>query len=79
MVNFPLTKKVDYASAEDIWNPALADVRLREEILKRALLTEDVHVVHGGGAISSAHEDGHLDRTVAAYAEAARLFKKYLF
>lgn len=78
MVNFPL-KKMEYANAEDIWNPVLSDVRLREEILKLALITEDVHVVHGGGAISTAHEDRHLDRTVAAYGEAARLFKKYLF
>jgi glutamate-1-semialdehyde 2,1-aminomutase len=78
MVNFPL-KKMEYESAEDVWNPVTSDVRLREEILKLALLTEDVHVVHGGGAISTAHEDRHLDRTVAAYAEAARLFKKYLF
>lgn len=78
MVNFPL-KTSNFASAEDIWNPGNCDVRLREEILKLALLSEGVHVVHGGGAISTAHEDAHLDRTVASYAEAARLFKKFLY
>jgi len=78
MVNFP-RKTLDYASAEDVWDPSRSDIRLKEEVLKLALLTDDVHVVHGGGAISSAHEDRHLTRTVAAYAEAARLFKKYLF
>ena len=78
MVNFPL-KKVATPSAENIWNPALSDIPLREELLKLALLTEGVHVVHGGGAISAAHKDSHLEETVAAYAAAARLFKKHLF
>jgi glutamate-1-semialdehyde 2,1-aminomutase len=78
MVNFPL-KTSNFASAEDVWNPEVCDVRLREEILKLALLTEGVHVVHGGGAISTAHEDKQINRTVASYAEAARLFKKFLF
>jgi len=77
MVNFP-RRKVAYTRAEDVWNPTLSDIRLKEEILKLALLTAGVHIVHGGGAISLAHEDHHLEQTIAAYAEAARLFKKYL-
>lgn len=78
MVNFPL-KRVRYKSAEDVWNPALSHVRLKEEVLKLALLTEGVHVVHGGGAASAAHEEKHVEQTIAAYNEAARLFKKYLY
>jgi glutamate-1-semialdehyde 2,1-aminomutase len=78
MVNFPL-KKLRYANAEDIWSPDRSFVRLKEEILKLALLTEGVHVVHGGGAVSAAHEKNHIDRTLAAYGEAARLIKKYLY
>jgi glutamate-1-semialdehyde 2,1-aminomutase len=78
MVNFPRTDKA-FTSAEDVWDPARCDVRLKEEILKIALLAEDVNVVHGGGAISLAHGPSHLDRTVEAYAAAAHLFKKYLF
>ena len=78
MVNFPL-KKVRYRSAEDVWNPALSDVRMKEEILKLALLTEGVHVVHGGGAVSAAHEEKHVEQTIAAYGEAAKLIKKYLY
>lgn len=78
MVNFPRTEHA-YAAAEDVWDPALSDVRLKEDILKIALLTEDVNVVHGGGAISLAHDAAAIDRTVDAYAAAARLFKKYLF
>ena len=78
MVNFPRTDHA-FTSSEDVWDPARCDVRLKEDILKIALLVENVNVVHGGGAISLAHRPSHLDRTVEAYAAAAQLFKKYLF
>jgi len=77
-VNFPRGYN-PFRTAEEIWDPVRADVPLKEEILKLALLTEGVHVVHGGGAISAAHDDVHLDETVAAYSNVAHLFKKYLY
>jgi len=43
------------------------------------LLVEGVHVVHGGGAVSLAHQERDLEKTVEAYDQTARLFKKYLF
>jgi hypothetical protein len=52
---------------------------LREEILKIALLVNGVNAVHGGGAVSAAHGDREIDRTIDAYSETARLFKKYLY
>jgi len=78
MVNFPLTRSAR-RSAEDLWNPVLFDQRLKEEVIKLALLTVGVHVVHGGGAVSTAHGAKDIERTIAAYGEVARLFKKYLF
>lgn len=77
-VNFPKTKK-PLRTAEDLWDPTRSDVRLKEDVLKLALLTEGVHVVHGGGAVSTAHEDAQIEETVEAYERVARLFKKYLF
>lgn len=77
-VHFP-RKKFRRLSPENLWDPELSDVRLKEEILRLALVVEGVHVVHGGGAVSAAHESEDLDRTVAAYAATARLFKEYLF
>ncbi len=77
MVNFPLIK-TDFRSPEDIWDPAVCAVRLREEALKLALLNQGVHVVHGGGAASTAHSDEIADRTIAAYREAAKTFKRYM-
>jgi len=64
---------------EDLHDESRCHVQLREEILKLALLVQGVNVVHGGGAISSAHGAGDLDRTIEAYGEAARLFKEFLY
>jgi hypothetical protein len=51
---------------------------MREDLLKLALLVNGVNVVHGGGAVSSTHGPREIEATIAAYAEAARLFQKYL-
>ncbi|MGB9893824.1 MAG: hypothetical protein ACPLRA_05375, partial [Candidatus Saccharicenans sp.] len=77
MVNFP-KKKLSYRSPEDVWNPDRSEVFLREEALKLALLLNGVHVVHGGGCLSAAHTPEDVAKTIQAYAEAARIFKKYL-
>ncbi|MCR4409078.1 MAG: aminotransferase class III-fold pyridoxal phosphate-dependent enzyme [Candidatus Saccharicenans sp.] len=77
MVNFP-RKKIDYRQPEDLWNPERSNVTLREEVLKLALLLNGVHVVHGGGCLSTAHTPEDVDRTIQAYAEAARIFRRFL-
>ena len=76
MVHFPKAS-VNFTRAEQVWDPGQCDVRMREEILKLALLVEGVHVVHGGGAVSFAHETRHIERTIQAYAGAAKLLKEY--
>ena len=77
MVHFP-RKFVDFTRPEEVWDPDLSDVRMREEILKLALLMEGVHVVHGGGAVSNAHESGQIAATIQAYASAVRFLKDHL-
>ena len=77
MVNFPL-RKTDLRSPEDIWNPEVCSIRLREEALKLALLGRGVYVVHGGGAVSAAHSDDVIGRTIDAYRDVAKTFKKYM-
>jgi glutamate-1-semialdehyde aminotransferase len=78
MINFPKTDH-GFSAAEDVWDPALCDIRQKEDILKIALIVEGVNVIHGGGAISLAHDAEAIDRTVDAYAAAARLFRKHLY
>jgi len=74
MTNF-LLRPHEIRSAEDIQDPKLSDVRLREEVLRLALLTRGVHLVHGGGAISAAHGENDIDRALAAVAEIAQQFR----
>jgi glutamate-1-semialdehyde 2,1-aminomutase len=78
MVHFPRDRSVAYDRPEDVHDDRRSDIALREEILKLALLVNGVNIVHGGGAVSAAHGAKEIDATVAAYGEAARLFKKYL-
>ncbi len=77
MVHFPKAALLP-TKPEDLADPAKVDIVLREETLKIYLCLRDVHIVHGGGAVSFAHSDAHIEKTLAAYAEAAHVFKKSL-
>jgi glutamate-1-semialdehyde 2,1-aminomutase len=78
MIHFPRAA-FRPTKAEDLADPAKVDLILREETLKLFLCLRDIHIVHGGGAAATAHSDAHLDATLAAYDEAAGIFKKRLF
>jgi glutamate-1-semialdehyde aminotransferase len=78
MAHFP-TDGARPGHPEDLHDGRRFRIRLREEALKLALLVHGVNVVHGGGAVSTAHGPADLERTIAAYGEAARLFRKYLY
>jgi len=66
-VYFPLRDDHYPSSAEDLTDPSLCDVTLQEEALKIGLLLHDVHVMHGLGAISTAHSDEDLERVYQAF------------
>lgn len=78
MVHFPRDPKIAYDRPEDIHDAGRSDLARREQLLKLALLVNGVNVVHGGGAVSAAHGAREIEATLAAYAESARLFAKYL-
>ena len=65
-IYFPRQEDHYPRSAEDLQNPALCDVVLREQALKLGLLLHDVNVVHGLGALALSHEQEDLDQTFAA-------------
>jgi len=77
MVHFQ-KRGTDVSGPQDILDDRRSDVALREEILKLALLVHGVNVVHGGGAISVSHREQDLRRTIEAYGETAKLFRKFL-
>jgi glutamate-1-semialdehyde 2,1-aminomutase len=78
MVHFPREGRAAGPGPEELQDERRVDRALREDLLKLALLVHGVNVVHGGGAVSAAHREGDLATTLAAYGEAARLFRKYL-
>ena len=77
MLHFPKSK-IRPGNAEDLGDPEKNDLPLREDFLKLVLCLDGVHTIHGGGAISTAHDDALIDRTIDAYRAAARAFKKKL-
>ena len=66
-VYFPLRGDHHPSSAEDLLDPRLCDVTLREEALKLGLLLENVNVMHGLGALSHSHTEQDLTRVFDAY------------
>jgi glutamate-1-semialdehyde 2,1-aminomutase len=65
-IYFPRRDDMHPQSAEDMTDPRLSDVRLREEGLKLGLLLHGINVVHGLGALSTAHTDADLARVFEA-------------
>lgn len=75
---FPYDEKQSLDSPDDVNDPTLCDVELRDHIFQLALLLEDVHVVHGGGAVSTAHTEQDIARLGEASRRVAQRIKKYL-
>jgi hypothetical protein len=53
-------------------------VELRDHIFQLALLLEDVHVVHGGGALCAVHTEADIARLGEACRRVARRIKKHM-
>ncbi|MEE8205260.1 MAG: aminotransferase class III-fold pyridoxal phosphate-dependent enzyme [Dehalococcoidales bacterium] len=69
MTHFPQQPGLKIRSPYDAH--CLTDVDKREKELKGRLLARDVYVMHGGGAISTAHQPSDLEKLVSAMREVA--------
>ncbi len=78
MVHFPYREDACLEGPQDWHDPAVCDVTLRHEVLDLALRLEDVFVLHGHGALSTAHLDEDVDLLAEACRRAARRIKPYL-
>jgi glutamate-1-semialdehyde 2,1-aminomutase len=78
MVCFPHRQGTRFRSPEDTRNPEICDVMLANKVLQLALLLEDVHVVHGLGAVSAAHTEAEIARLGEACRSAARRIRSLL-
>jgi glutamate-1-semialdehyde 2,1-aminomutase len=71
-VNF-LHKRLDNLRfPEQIWNPIISDIELREKIFKLAMLEEGFNTFHGYGAISTAHSDEDIQGSLDAVERIAK-------
>ena len=74
-VGFPADASAAISSPEQVRDPETCDVELADVVLQLALLLEDVHVVHGLGALSTAHTEADVARLGEACRAAARRIK----
>jgi glutamate-1-semialdehyde 2,1-aminomutase len=78
MLHFPYQHDCQLNTSGDTLDPAICDVTLRERVFKLALLLENVHVVHGLGALSIAHTEEEIAFLGEACGRVARRIKAYL-
>jgi len=78
VLHFPYQDDLQLDSPNELLNPAVCDVILKEKVLQLALLLEDVHVVHGLGSVSTAHTEADIELLGEACCRVARRFKAYL-
>jgi glutamate-1-semialdehyde 2,1-aminomutase len=78
MVHFPYDEDAPLLSPEDVSDPAICDAALSHHVLRLALLTEDVHVVHGHGGLTTAHGEAEVDFLGNACRKVARRLKAYM-
>jgi glutamate-1-semialdehyde 2,1-aminomutase len=71
-VHFPYSADLKLTCPEQVGNPDLSDIVLREKVLKLGLLVQDVNVSHGVGAVSMAHSDADIERTLEAVDQVAK-------
>jgi len=77
-VHFPYREDMPLESPDQVHNLDLCDDVLAEKALRLALLLEDVHTVHGGGALSTAHTEEDIAFLGEACRRAARRIRPYL-
>ena len=78
MVHFPYDENIEIDRPEMARDPAVCDVALRDRVLGPALLLENVHLVHGHGAVATTHTERDMEQLEDACRSVARRIKTYL-
>ena len=78
MTHFPYEEGRDFTTPDELSDPRVCDVALRERVAKLAYLLEDVHVIHGLGSVSVAHTEDDLAILGDACHRVARRIKPHL-
>ncbi len=77
-LHFPYHEDTVLDRPEHSADPAICDVELTKHVLQLALLLENVYLVHGHGALSTAHTEADILFLDQACRRAARLIKANL-
>jgi len=78
MVHFPYREDACLEVLQDWHDPAVCDVMLPRTVLDLALLVEGVVLIHGHGALSTAHTEADIAFLSEACRRVARRIKPYL-
>jgi glutamate-1-semialdehyde 2,1-aminomutase len=78
MVHFPRDELAVIDRPEMIYDPEICDVELQSQVLGPALLLEDVHMLHGHGAVSTAHTEQDMENLESAFRRAARRIRPHI-
>jgi glutamate-1-semialdehyde aminotransferase len=77
MIHFPHRENTRLDSSDVVLNPSICDVTLSHQVLEIALLLEDVHMLRGHGAVSTAHTEADIEFLGEACRSVARLCCPY--
>jgi glutamate-1-semialdehyde aminotransferase len=77
-VHFPYREDTVLDRPEKMFDPAICDVELGTHVLQLALLLENVYMVHGHGAVSTAHTGKDMAIMEEACSRVARRIKSSL-
>jgi glutamate-1-semialdehyde 2,1-aminomutase len=76
MVHFPHRDDVALDKPDVVFDPSICDVTLVTQVLELAFLLENVQIIKGHGAISTAHTEKDLEILYQACRQVARRIKK---
>ena len=74
-VHFPYQDDVQLDKSDVVFDPSVCDVALSRQVLELAFLLEDVHIIHGHGAVSTAHTEDDIEFLGQACRRVARRIK----
>ncbi len=74
-VYFPRQDDLHPTAPDELNDPELCDVTMTERVLKLGLLLRGVNVMHGLGALSTAHSEKDVQQTLAAFDDIAARIK----
>jgi len=74
--HFPFDEATVIDSPDVAMNPAICDYRLSSQVLEASMLLDDVQMIHGHGAISTAHTEKDLVRLGDACRATAKRIKE---